>query len=595
MTTKPIGCTIAAALAMTAVSCVDNNYDLSDIDTTTRITVNDLVLPVNIDAITLDDLFDLKEDSKIKRLTIDGKEFYALSETGTFSSNEIFIERITADAPVLEPTSRTLQQVVDEQPSARRHAPAKSADARTYEIVDMGNEFDYNAGSVDEAIVEARAVSVDPMMFTIDLVTHDTEECAQTIIFTDLVIEMPKGLTATASHGEYNPATGLWTIASHSVDGTTTSATLTVTAIDFAANGCNVTPQHTLNYKGDFKVRSGLLTIEPKHVNGQPVPLPLTLEFSARYTLSELVANSFSGVINYKLQDMTIAPISISDIPDFLNGGETDLLLENPQIYLNFNNPVADNHLTYTTGLTFTPVHPDWASTPYSPAHDISVGYDRGVGPYNFVLAPENAGLWVPPGYEAAPEYIAFPSLGKILAAPEGSAVKGLPSKIEITVEDPQLPTQPVEDFLLGRNIPAVTGKYDFMAPLALADGSLIVYTDTQDGWNDEDVDAIVISRLSASMTVTNNAPLEAELAAYPIDVTGHRIPGVEVRSTTLPAGCTDQPLTIDMTGVITHLDGIEFEARMKSNGSGTPLSPSQTITIKNLRARVTGYYEKEL
>lgn len=33
-------------------ACVDDNYSLDDIDTTTRITVDNLTLPVNIDAVS---------------------------------------------------------------------------------------------------------------------------------------------------------------------------------------------------------------------------------------------------------------------------------------------------------------------------------------------------------------------------------------------------------------------------------------------------------------------------------------------------------------------------------------------------------------
>lgn len=39
----------AAVLITAASSCVDNAYDLSDIDTTSRFNAKDLVIPMNID------------------------------------------------------------------------------------------------------------------------------------------------------------------------------------------------------------------------------------------------------------------------------------------------------------------------------------------------------------------------------------------------------------------------------------------------------------------------------------------------------------------------------------------------------------------
>ena len=170
----------------------------------------------------------------------------------------------------------------------------------------------------------------------------------------------------------------------------------------------------------------------------------------------------------------------------------------------------------------------------------------------------------------------------------------GLPTEIKINVLDPQVPHQSVDDFILGRNIPGVNGKYNFMAPLALNDGSMIIYTDTQDGWNDEDVDAITITHLSASIDVTNLLPFDGELTAYPIDVNGNRIQGVEVKSSKIEAGTKDVPVTIEMTGTITHLDGVTFIARLNS-ANRDPLTPSETITLKNIRVKVSDYYEKEL
>lgn len=53
-----------AALLLTG--CIDNKYDLDDLDTTTEIKVNNLVLPVNFDVVTLSDIITIDEDSKIK-------------------------------------------------------------------------------------------------------------------------------------------------------------------------------------------------------------------------------------------------------------------------------------------------------------------------------------------------------------------------------------------------------------------------------------------------------------------------------------------------------------------------------------------------
>lgn len=576
-------------------SCVDSNYDLSDVDTTTRITVNDLVIPVNIDEIKLLDIIDIDADSKIKVVTIGDKEFYALSETGSFSSDAIYVEKITADAPVMDPTSRTLSQVIDEE---RQRRAATSADGvSTYRIEEMGNDFDYDTGRVDEAITEVYSVNVDPMRFHIHLTAIDVEESAEKIYFTDLVISMPKGMTATASIGEYDPLTGLWTVSAHEVRGHTTDAYLTATAIDLRANDCEVSPDHTLVFSGAFRVKSGLLTVEAKRdASGNPVQLPETLEFRADYTLNDLTVNSFSGIINYNLKGMDIEPVEISDIPDFFNDPETNLLLENPQLYLQLNNPVAGNSLMYQCGLRLKALRDGAPVQTFEPAVPFKVGYGHGVaGPYNIVMAPDASALTTPDDFSANLDFVSFPTLGNLLGSPENASVKGLPSRIDISVISPQIPAQEVKNFNLGQSITGVSGHYELLAPMALKDGSVIVYSDTETGWGSEDLDAVTITKLSATVDVTNTLPLKAELVAYPLDAEGKRIPGVEVKAQTIEAGCAGEPVTIEMTGEIRYLDGIVFQAVVNGVDPDQTLAPSQTITLKNIRARVSGWYEKEL
>ncbi|MDE6309953.1 MAG: hypothetical protein K2L81_07160, partial [Muribaculaceae bacterium] len=238
----------------------------------------------------------------------------------------------------------------------------------------------------------------------------------------------------------------------------------------------------------------------------------------------------------------------------------------------------------------------EWGVPTFNPLSDINVGYDYGVdGPYNFVLAPENgSALNIPADFAQNLSFIGFPSLSDLLAPPAGAKELGLPSQINIKVVNPMVPKQTVNDFKLGVNLPGAEGKYELIAPLALNDGSTIVYTDTEDGWNDEDVDALTITSLSATVDVTNSLQFDGELTAYPIDVDGNRIPGVTVSSSKISANSTDEPVTITMTGTVKHLDGVTFVARLNSAGRD-PLTPSESIVLKNIRVKVSGYYEKEL
>ncbi len=67
---------LAAMLLLTG--CMDDNYDLSNINTTTEVKVNGLTIPVNLNEVKLDALIDLGEDSDIKEETdpVTGKKIY---------------------------------------------------------------------------------------------------------------------------------------------------------------------------------------------------------------------------------------------------------------------------------------------------------------------------------------------------------------------------------------------------------------------------------------------------------------------------------------------------------------------------------------
>ena len=56
----------ALALTLMLAGCIDDKYDLDDIDSTARISVNELTLPITIDPVTLSSMVNLKEGQAIK-------------------------------------------------------------------------------------------------------------------------------------------------------------------------------------------------------------------------------------------------------------------------------------------------------------------------------------------------------------------------------------------------------------------------------------------------------------------------------------------------------------------------------------------------
>ena len=589
-----VGCTSALMLP----GCVDDSYDLSDIDTTSRINVNGLVVPMNLDEITLDNVISFDEDSKIQPVTIGGETFYALTEKGTFDSDPIEIEQVKTSRPDMTPKQETF--FTTETPAYKsRRAPSKYA--ISYKMTEIDNKFEYSATDVDEAIKEIYAIGVKDLTFSMNLESKNLSSKVDRSYFHNVVIQMPTGMEGTPSVGTYSSATGLWNIPDLEVSGSHTSINFKATKIDMSKNDFHLNPTaRTMEFRGDFKLVSGILTLEPAMNGSIPHSLPQSITFETGFDLSAMTVTSITGVIEYELGGLDIDPISLTDIPDFLSCEGTNILLANPQIYLEVNNPLEAYNLSYSTGLTLTANRPaapaGLQSLPYSAASPIVVEKSNGVdGMHQFVLSPSDKNLNIPEGFSSRSlHYTPYPQLSNVLAMPKNSVgFSELPNTIDVTLTDAMVPRQSVTDFKLGVKLPSVEGRYNFIAPLALKEGSLIIYNDTFDGWGSEDLDALVIEELTLTSLATNRTPLDAQVVAYPIDTDGNRIPNVTLSTSLLKANSTDEPLEIKLSGRIERLDGIILEARVNP-GSDTALSPDQTILFRKIRAKVSGYYTKK-
>lgn len=569
------------ALLVSASGCIDDKYDLSDIDTTSRFTVNNLVVPMNLDEIRLKSIIEIEEDSKIQIFTdAAGNQYYAVQETGVFDSDPVHVDEMTCAGPVVEPLTTEIARI-----TPAGELPGGAAAVR-YRITPSGRVFAYNISGVDESIHSVSAIGVRPMEIVLTLSVPDVEGLVESVAFEDLLIQMPKGLEASSEVGEYDSATGILTVDRLEADGTVATVTVVVTAIDMAANGSVLDyDNHSLDYVSRVEVSSGILTAV-----ADGATLPPTIDFTTEYDFAELNAISFSGEIDYSLSGVEISDVDLSDIPDFLAGEGTDISLVNPQIYLNINNPVGADGLDCRTGITLSAIRGEGVTGSYTIDNPyFPITHQRGAGPYYFCLSP-SAPAEPLPGYPAGElTHVGFASLADVLSG------NGLPSAIGIRLDDPCIPLQYVDNFSLGKDIPGVEGTYDFFAPLSLKDGSTILYTDTEDGWSDEDVDAITIEKFEVTALATTDLPLVVRLTAVVLDKNGNTI-DADLSSAELPANAKDFPFTITLGEgqTVKNLDGIRFTAHVRSDGA-TPLSPDQTIVLKNVRGRVSGNYTKEL
>ncbi len=577
-------------------SCVDKDYDLSDIDTTSRIVVNDLVVPMNLEYITLDQILDVDDDSElVKEEVPDGKGgtklVYAIKKSGSFESDPIEVSSFTASKPNITPMSDELDLV--DLRNAASYVPGGIA--AYYDVKLNPTSFKSEANDFDKSIKKIERLGVDTKMNNIVKIEGMNAGLYSKLKIEGVKIKYPKGLVAVPDNGKYDINTGVLDLSGEQLVPDANgeiNLCMNISAIDIEKAGSDVKidyEKHNILIESALEVTEGRVNIYADE------NLPAKIKFSSSPEMEAIKVIKFTGNIEYDVDEFNIDPINITDVPDLINKSGTKLVLDNPQLYITLNNPMYKYGSYMQTGFKMTSQRDEDSktieidnktfTTPI-PAKEVN----------EFVLSPKMPERIIS-GY-TAPEHVKFSSLGRILItnekADENNDKGGIPNIINVDAANPKMPEQKVVDFELDEELGTVIGNYDFYAPLQLTEESQIVYTDTVDGWNDEDVDCITIKKLVVNFDATTEVPFDIKITALPININGKVIEGVTSTWATVGVGAVKQPAEVIIEGNITHLDGIMVKAVMNQKGNET-LAPQMKIWMDNFKAKINGYYEKEL
>ncbi len=236
-----------ASLLLTG--CIDNKYDLDDIDTTTEIKVNNLVLPINLDVVRLSDIITIDEDSKIKEIDLDGKKVYAVTESGDFHSDPIKIPGFTAPSPDVADAEATFRH--PDANSARRR---EAGSAIRYGIFSFTPQhIDIKANGIDNSIQEIKEIECNPINVSIRFDAGSISDYF-TLKLEDLSFQFLKGLSIPdlPSGYSYNPVLGVLDI--DHIDFTPNMAVinLNITAVNFDMAGAVLDYDiHSLDYSSE--------------------------------------------------------------------------------------------------------------------------------------------------------------------------------------------------------------------------------------------------------------------------------------------------------------------------------------------------------
>lgn len=630
MRIKSLACLLLASVAtLSFFSCINDDYDLSDVDTTVGVKVNDLTIPLNLDEVTLKSVLDLGDDSQIKE--INGE--YAVVENGEFSSEQIDIPSFTIKAPVIEPIKEVLPSFLhiteDDIMSWVGASGAKKVNVEimgvekeveiddelkliSFDIKDAKSDFKIEADDIDKAIVNIDKIGAVAKI-RITLGFDGLENFVDAFELENLVVQLPKGLNATVSDGgKYDIESGILSF-ERLVSDKGMEADIEIAISDIYSDKAGAKLENGYFSFENELWATGTLAVYARNLKDNVNILDLIKVESVAYECGltfpdgNIKITTFTGDIQYEVDGINVDPVSMKDIPDLLSQSGTDVKLVNPQIYVELNNPVYEDYKVYaTTSLELVP-------NPNATGDQFKVDVKVDAPMNQFCMSPnkpdnyyKNQGNGLLDVDFTNAEYLPFTNLGNILSG------DGLPESIDINVVDPKIPAQHVKNFELGQKLGAVKGTYVFYAPLALAEGSIIKYTDTFDEWNDADIDAIEISKVKVNADMDSDIPFELEVKAFPIDKAGNKIMDngkvVEGKAYMIDANGNPMdvipakangPIVIEIEGTVRHLDGIILDAEIHgkdaATSQGNALKPGQHIKLNNLRIQVSGEYVKEL
>ena len=529
----------ACALGLISLnSCqVDDAYDLDkDIDKT--ITVGgDLTIPgSSTDEMMLKDLLEIEEGSTV---TTDENGNYMLKQDGGSNSSNIEIPRVSIEA-----TSGFTGVDID----GVSNNTGSSIDIPATNIgIDENIAIDINSDGITSVLKELVYVKTNCVntSVVIDLNKVGTSNVSATM--SDFEVVFPEFMTLETSDSNWEVTDGRVLKLKNS-EGQKFSDNLRVpiniTKIDFEKAGAeyifnaNAKDNNVIKLNGEIALK-GNISLEGSMGSGASAGLRIDVESS------EIEVEEVSAVVDPEI-DITIDPVEISDLPDFLNDENAAIELTDPRLFFTVTNP--------------------------SP---IAVKFGATLKPFKTGTALESVDIKdieIPAGCE---NYV-------ICIIPEKIEVEN----IVVTVPDSPITVQAGKTY-------EMSTAYEINTPLMFSEGTNIVYTENMDGWG-SDLEDVEFNKVEATMSVTNKLPLGVNLTAVAIDNAGNELSNVKVDiDMDIKAGATsDVKFTVSTTnGSIKGLDGLKLTVTAKGSEEtkNVSLNENQYIQIQDLKLKLTG------
>lgn len=575
---------VLLAAGLTVTGCVDNKYDLDQLDKTVTVG-GDLTLPgSSTGTYTLGEVLDLKPNSAIRPV--------AAGEYG-LQAGDYVLEQNTKptgssiDVPAVNLTDIKGSQVKVNIPNI----PCGIPGGGIQEVpLDVEATAKLATSNVDPTITALTALTCD---VPIEIVLgYNSPDYNGDIVFQNgYMISFDKSWTlaitdaATADFLEFVPGS------THQLRFKKTMTVnknnklnirLKLNQLDFSKlpAGQGFVPGKN-GAAGSFALSAainldGNVTVDLGALSSLPLGKKTNIEIVTDAKVVSATLTSFSGKIDPKI-NINNTSFTINDIPDFLSDNGNCLDIANPMFNVSVENtsPIA-----VELGATIT-AYKDGKATAVvkigAPATEAIVL--EGNGSTKLCLSPSGKA-------EAGAKGIKVANLGSLLNT--------VPDRIEIT----DIKAQAVDrsyTLQLGRNY-TFSSSYNVVVPLSFGKDMRLNYSTTDTGWN-SDLGKYSFNEAVISLNVDNTIPLDMVPDVVLLDKNGKQFGGVQVTITgNVAAGSLDKPtqsqIKISVSGKqLDGLDGmrLDFTAKSNPNYLGVNLNEKQSLRFTDLKLGIKG------
>lgn len=542
------------------VSCVDNDYDLSkDIDMSVTVGGNDLSIPASdTKNITLEKIFDLEEGSAVQA---DSEGNYSLLQHGEGSDSKVSVDKVVIEGHEISTESQEVWFDFKVSVPGELQADIETKNTVSLDKTDLTRELVslssskinmpawLNVGvTYDKPILLKQGTTITfPSYYT---VSTDDSRCilngkSQIVFNQDVQFSKQSPLNIH----------------------------LSITEIRFSAmeEGKGLIAPGHLIIEDDIKVK-GTASVE----GGEAISVGITTQF--RVDRIEML--QVTGMIDPDIT-VTIAPIQIENLPDFLKDETVRIDMTDPRIFLTVSND--------------SPVSVDFSA--------VLKSFKDGSETASVMIGGASAPIMIPAGKE---NYVIclHRQQGNVNGADESITVANLNDLIqvipdEIRMESIEARAAQEEIVLnLGEEYTVKT-DYEINAPLQFNEGTTIVYNDSFDGWKG-DLEDLYIKELVVSMDATNTIPLEMQMAVDAVDTEGQVLDDVTaVVSENIQAGTPENPVVTSLNITLKtsnpeafqKLDGLKYSVSAHSSAqtAGQVLNKEQHLRLDKMVIKVKG------